>query len=320
MGHACVDITPQLHHSPGIEPGILYPVGPLKFTLGGSAVNTARKLHELGTDVSMAVANGQDDLGLMYSRLLDATGIPTQLIPTDLSTSYSIVVEHGQHDRTFWQHEGFNAAFDARLVDLNAPELDLLHAGYPSLVPYWCLNVDSLIETFTFAKGRGLTTSLDLAHVGEGSVASTVPWREWFAQTLPTVDVLSPSWDDVTSALNLTLDPTPSNLRDVAQSLLDMGVGVVQLSAGRAGFLLRTASYERLNAGGRVLSPLAANWAHQDLWFDAETIDNPRTTVGAGDSLTAGLLHALGAGQAPLEAGHFARHVVGRHLKSGPAA
>ena len=36
---------------------------------------------------------------------------------------------------------------------------------------------------------------------------------------------------------------------------------------------------------------------------------------GAGDSLTAGLLHALGQGLSPEEAGAFSRRVVGAHLR-----
>ncbi|GAA4889363.1 hypothetical protein GCM10025789_02200 [Tessaracoccus lubricantis] len=315
LGHACVDITPRLDLSPGIEPGILYPVGPLRFALGGSAINTARKLHELGTSVSMAIATGQDTLTLIYERLLHDMGVPMQLIPTGLTTSYSIVVEHGHHDRTFWQHEGFNAAFDARQVDLDTDQPDLVHAGYPSLVPFWCHNVDSLLETFTAAQQRGITTSLDLAHVGEGSVASTVDWAEWFRQVLPAVDVMSPSWDDVSSAFGLTGEPTRARMVEVADMLLEMGVAVVQLSAGKEGFLLRTAGTGRLERAGRVLAPVAGAWADQDLWFDAEVIDEPETTVGAGDSLTAGLLHALGMGLAPVAAGEFARAVVGRHLR-----
>lgn len=319
MGHACVDITPRLDISPGIEPGILYAVGPLHFSLGGSAINTGRKLHELGTDTTMVIATGKDELALIYEQLLRASGVPMILMQTPLTTSYSIVVEHGQHDRTFWQHEGFNAALDPREVDVAGAAPDLLHAGYPSLVPFWCENVGVLAETFAATRAMGITVSLDLAHVGEGSIADRVDWHDWFARTLPHVDVLSPSWDDVSSALGVDGDPTPDRMREMAQKLLDWGVAVVQLSAGKDGFLLRSAGQERLERGGGVLSQLSA-WADQDVWFEAEAIESPRTTVGAGDSLTAGLLHALGQGMSPAAAGAFAREVVGLHLRSESTA
>lgn len=315
MGHACVDITPTLETSPGLAPGILYTVGPLSLGLGGAAVNTARKLHELGADVSMAIASGSDDLTAVYRELLERLGIPLHLVETPLTTSYTIVVQHGGHDRTFWQHEGFNARFDPRDVDLAALRPDLLHAGYPSLMPFWCRDVDALRGAFDAAKHMGITTSLDLAHVADGSVASTVDWDAWFAHTLPATDILSPSWDDITSALGRRGEPTRDALAEAAGELIAHGVAVVQLSAGRAGFLLRTAGRDRLSRGGAVLGPLAAEWAERELWFDAEGIERPETTVGAGDSLTAGLLHALGQGLSPEEAGAFSRRVVGAHLR-----
>lgn len=315
LGHACIDITPRIDHSPGIAPGMLYPVGPLRFSLGGSTINTARKLRELGTDVRIATGSGNDDLGLIYSRLLEELGIPTELVSTDLGTSYSIVVEHGLHDRTFWQYEGFNGGLDARDVDLTDPALDLVHAGYPSLMPRWCADVESLRQAFSLARSHHITTSLDLAQVGDGSVASRVHWDEWFSQTLPFVDVLSPSWDDVTSALRIQGSISRQSITHLARRLLDYGVGIVQLSAGDQGFVLVTADEERLAQGGTVVAPLAASWAGQELWFEAESIKEPKTTVGAGDALTAGLLHALGEGFPPLEAGILAREVVGQHLR-----
>lgn len=318
MGHACVDITPALNSSPGLEPGILYTVGPLSMALGGAAVNTARKLHELGTDVRMALASGDDDLAPVYRELLERLGIPMHLVETPLSTSYTIVVQHGGHDRTFWQHEGFNAEFDPRDIDLAALRPELLHAGYPSLMPFWCRNVTALRDAFDAAKALGITTSLDLAHVADGSVASTVDWAAWFAHTLRATDILSPSWDDVASALGPRGEPTRDSLAAAAAELVAQGVAVVQLSAGRAGFLLRTADRDRLARGGAALGALSDQWADQELWFEAEAIERPATTVGAGDSLTAGLIHAIGLGLSPGEAGEFARRVAGAHLRQEP--
>lgn len=314
-GHACVDVTPILDTSPGTAPGVLYPVGPLKFTLGGSAINTARTLSGLGAEVSMAIARGHDLLDLIYQRLLSELGIVGHAVDTELSTSYSIVVEHGGHDRTFWQHEGFNAAFDPRKVELENIEPDLFHVGYPSLVPFLCLNPSALAEAFQAARAREISTSLDLAHVGDGSVASRVDWVSWFARTLAHVDVISPSWDDLSSAMGLPSQPSPQAMREIAEQLIAWGAAVVQISAGSRGFLLRTANAERLARGGSVVAALGARWADQDLWFDAERIESPRTTVGAGDALTAGLIYSVGEGLEPSEAGGFARSVVGRHLR-----
>lgn len=317
-GHACIDIIPVLETSPGMAPGLLYPVGPLQFRVGGSAPNTSGTLHALGADVELALAMGDDELGRICRSQLDARGQRVHWIHSELSSSYSIVVEHGHHDRTFWQHEGSNASFDPRLLDLDAIAPAICHLGYPSLLPLTCTEPSAMAEAFAEAKRRGITTSLDLAHVGDGSVAATVDWHAWFARTLPHVDVMSPSWDDVSSALGHHEEASPEALERVAGDLLDGGVAVVSLSAGALGFVLRTASASRLRQAGAALSDRADVWADQTLWFPAERVESPATTVGAGDALTGGLLHAITLGLAPEDAGRHARDVVGRHLRQVP--
>lgn len=317
-GHACVDIIPALETSPGTQPGILYPVGPLRFTVGGSGPNTSGTLLALGADVELALAMGDDELGRICREQLGARGGAIRWIDSPLASSYSIVIEHGRHDRTFWQHEGSNASFDPRLVDLGTTAPGIFHLGYPSLLPLTCADPSAVADAFAAARQRGTTTSLDLAHVGDGSVASGVDWSGWFASTLPHVDVLSPSWDDISSALGLHDAATPEGLEQMGAHLLELGAAVVCLSAGSLGFLLMTAGPERLRSAGHALAAQSAAWAGQRLWFPADRIESPATTVGAGDTLTGGLLHALSLGLSPQEAGEHARGVVGRHLRQVP--
>ncbi len=316
-GHVCVDLTPSLiGHSPGLEPGILYAVGALNQRLGGSVANTGGTLSRLGAAVETHATIGDDELGDLCQRLLGRaiTGGTHLATSVELGTSYSIVVEHGAHDRTFWQYEGANAEFDPRRVELE-PEVELFHVGYPSLLPGLCRDAGLLSEAFAAARSRGVTTSLDQAHVADGSVASLTDWSAWFARTIPHTDVWSPSWDDMSSALRLTERPSREAMTALALQMLDWGAAVVQLSAGSLGFVLATAGAERLARGGHVVAALADTWAGQLHWFPAERIENPKTTVGAGDALTAGLLRALHLGYEPIQAGGFARAVVGRHLR-----
>ena len=127
-GHCCIDITPELPGtSPGMEPGILYSVGPLKFKVGGSAPNSSGTLQALGADVEVAVTMGDDELGHICWQQLDDRGAVLHWTTSPFASSYSIVVEHGSHDRTFWQHEGSNASFDPRELDLDGIAPDLLH-------------------------------------------------------------------------------------------------------------------------------------------------------------------------------------------------
>lgn len=318
-GHCCVDITPQLDDgAPGMEPGILYPVGPLRFKVGGSAANTGGALLALGEDVEIVVTMGKDELGSICRNELARKGGKLRMFDSELPSSYSIVIEHGRHDRTFWQHEGSNAAFDPRNIDFSASDAELVHMGYPSLLPIVCQNPAAMADAFAAARQHNMTTSLDLAHVGDGSLAAQVDWQEWFKRTLPQVDILSPSWDDITSALAISLPPGKNALMERANQLIDWGAAVVSISAGSHGFVLCTASVERLRKAGSCLANQADQWANMNLWFPAHRIENPATTVGAGDTLTAGLLHAVLHHMSPQDAGAHAREIVGRHLRQVP--
>lgn len=314
-GHLCVDITPRLDgHDPGLEPGVLYAVGPLRQQIGGSVANTGGTLTRLGHDVRLHACVGDDELGGVCRRQLAERVRTLDLTTTSLGTSYSIVIEHPRHDRTFWQYEGANADFDPRGLEL-AEDVNVLHVGYPSLVPSLCADPDLLADAFRDARSRGIVTSLDLAHVADGSVASRVDWLDWFARTVAWTDIWSPSWDDVSSALGLTGEATPERLEETAAEMLSWGAAVVSLSAGTGGFILRTADADRIARAGEAVASLGAEWADRSIWFPAETVESPETTVGAGDALTAGLLDAIVRGLDPQAAGEHARAVVGRHLR-----
>lgn len=315
-GHLCADLTPEFDGTePGMAPGVLYRVGPLRHRIGGSVANTGGALHALGVPVKAFATVGDDELAAVCrAQLTQRIGADAHLVTSSRATSYSIVIEHPSHDRTFWNHEGACAEFDPARVELD-DDTEAVHVGYPSLLPGVCTEPGSLRRLFARARVAGITTSLDLAHVAAGSAASRVDWPGWFASVVAEVDVWSPSWDDVTSALGTDDSPTPQAMEAMAERMLGWGAAVVSLSAGQRGFLIKTATAERMAQGGKLLAPLSGEWAGVTRWFPAERIDSPRTTVGAGDTLTAGLLDALRRGMAPQAAGEHARDAVGSHLR-----
>ena len=314
-GHLCVDITPRLDDSdPGLDPGVLYAVGPLKQRVGGSAANTGGTLGRLGHSVRVHACIGDDELSAVCLNQLAPVITDLRLHRTTVGTSYSIVIEHPQHDRTFWQYEGANALFDPHTLEIGE-DVELVHIGYPSLVPSLCLDPDLLASAFQRLRQRRISTSLDLAHVAEGSVASRVDWPSWFAKTVAWTDIWSPSWDDISSALGITGEASPERLDEVSRQMIDWGAAIVCLSAGAKGFFLRTADESRIAAAGMAVSRLGPGWADQARWFPAEVVAAPTTTVGAGDALTGGLLDAILKELSPEDAGAHARTVVGRHLR-----
>lgn len=320
-GHLCVDLTPGLAAEPSIEPGRLVAVGPLRVGLGGSVANTGRVLAALGTSIRAAAALGGDELGELARGLLEREGFDTSdvRIVDGVGTSYSIVIQPPDADRTFWHHSGANDVFLPDTIDLTG--VDLVHVGYPPLLA--ALSTDRgapLRRFFERAHELGITTSLDLAVVDPESDAAHVDWNAFLAAVLPVTDVFTPSLDDLSSALGGTL--SASERVDWA---LARGAGVVAVSAGDQGLVLGGADAARLHRGGRALATVADRWADARVTAAPEPVERIVTTNGAGDASTAGLIAALLAGLLPRDAAELATRcaaaiVGGRPFPPPPAA
>lgn len=289
-GHLCVDLKPELGPNARFAPGKLFNVGPLTAILGGCVPNTGLALRDLGADPELQSVVGDDALASLVHELL--SGVPCRLVTVPgASTSYSIVLEPGGADRTFWHHTGSNDRFDPRDVSIDT---DLLHVGYPSLLPAVCGDEGiSLSELFAAARGQGVTTSLDLADTDPDSPAGQVDWGTFFARILPRVDIISPSVDDLTSAFRDSREPSLDLAREYAEWLIEQGVAVAMVTAGRHGVTLRSGHEARLKHGGRVLAAQAGQWADAELSVEAQPLIGQATSTGAGDAATAGLLFGL---------------------------
>ena len=301
-GHVCVDLIPELRAPPDLSPGKLVDVGPLQLRPGGCVANTGSDLIALGAPARLVADIGDDDLGQILRRLLTARGVAGDglCIVLGQTTAYSVVIEAPDRDRVFWHHAGANAHFDGRDLDLSPG--DVLHLGYPSILP--ALTADGAAQLHALlvrAHAAGLTTSLDLAVVDPEGDAGHLDWTAILEAVLPLTDVFTPSIADLASALGRRYGTDPDALSGEADRLLGLGAGVVMLTAGPDGLVLRTAPAERLQQRGRVLAALPEGWGGRELWIPP--LSSPRTTTtGAGDAATAGLLYGLLAGLSPEDA------------------
>jgi sugar/nucleoside kinase (ribokinase family) len=313
-GHMCLDLLPRITSMPSLEPGRLSHVGAMTVQPGGCVANVGGILAALGAPVRLYADLGSDALAATLVSLLLARGADVSgFRVTESSTSYSIVVQADGHDRTFWHHVGANASFDGETVDLG--EAALLHLGYPSILPAMIRDGgEPLRALFGRARAMGVTTSLDLAVIGAPGAASRAWWGSFLASTLPWVDVLTPSKDDLTSATGRTIDADPRSAVDAASWLIGLGAAVVVVSAGSAGMALATGSAERLAAGGETVSRLGAGWFEQRIWLPVQPVPKPATTTGAGDAASAGFLHGLMAGSNPHEALRLAADTAMRQI------
>lgn len=310
-GHICLDLTPTLPLGIGMLPGHLYDIGGIVTRPGGCVVNVGLALEGLGLTPSLWGTIGADDLGDIVVREMAEMGLRTDSIHRGRTagTSYSIVIEPAGMNRTFWHHTGANEDFDGSIVDLEGN--DLLHVGYPSLVPGLLKDDGAPLERLMRrARSQGVTTSLDLAVVDPDSPTGQLDWHSMLDAALAQVDVLSPSVDDLTSALETGPVTTQDDLLVLADDLISRGVAVVMISAGEDGLLLRTAGADRFARGGRVLESLGAEWADVTTFAPAKATEEVVTTNGAGDAASAGLLYGLATGFTPAETTDLATSVA----------
>ena len=292
VGHLCVDLVPGLWAAADVTPGLLVDTGPLDVRLGGCVGNTGADVAGLGLRALLVSSLGDDVLAATVRDLVGRIdGAEPHLTRVAASTtSYSVVVQPPDTDRTFWHHVGANAAFDGGEVDVTAAPL--LHVGYLPILP--ALTADAgepLVALLTAARDAGVTTSVDLCVTQLGPLSPD--WTVVLTRTLPLADVVSPSLDDVRSVLG---EPAMT-LAEAGDWLLARGPAVVLVTDGEAGMLLRTASAARFRSTGiravaSVLSQLPESWHDRRVRAPA-VADAVVQTTGAGDAASAGLLAAL---------------------------
>lgn len=315
-GHVCVDLSPDFPGAARIEPGALFNVGALGIRVGGSIANTGTALAGLGLPVRAHGMVGDDELGgIVRGALAAIDGVTADLAVTrDHATSYSIVVQPHGEDRSFWHHTGANDAFDGETIDPEGARL--VHLGYPPLLPGIAARHGApLAAALARIRAAGATTSLDLAVVDPDSVVGGYDWERVLAAALPHTDIMTPSIDDLTSALRI--DQAPGLAEELAERMIAQGAGVVAISAGEEGLIVRAAGAGRLASGGPVLSALGSEWADARVRVDPVPVARMGTTNGAGDAATGGLLAGLLRAADPATAAALAVHTAAEWIEHG---
>ena len=318
VGQLCVDLRPSLGSTGVAAPGELAEVGPMNITLGGAVGNCGRVLADLGVDASLSACIGDDELGAMARRILEAHHHDVDLtVASDLATSYSVVVEPAGVDRSFWHHTGANAAF---VGDCAVTARRLIHFGYPSLTPSMCADGGApIVRLFERAHAQGVATSLDLAFVADNSPVRDVDWPALLRTTIARSDVFCPSWDDLVNCLGVPADADDAYVSAWADRFLSWGAGMVLVTRGRRGSYLAVAEAGRLDAiAGCGLDH--DEWAGTRTWQVPEVEGAVTTTNGAGDAYKAAFLSRLVAGDGPNDCLDFAGRVVARYLAGRPLA
>ena len=307
-----------------LRPGKLVEVGPLEISTGGVVANTGLAMAHFGCQTALMGLLGTDALGDLLLSLLTDRGPALHLRRTDVAgTAYGIVIAPPGTDRVFLECPGCNATFGADDLDYAViAQSRLFHFGYPPLMPRLFADGGAELEAiFTRVRELGVATSLDMTLPDPQGPAGAVEWSALLARVLPHVDIFVPSieelaymlaheeWARLTAAVGEgdVSELVPEGLvRDLADTVLQMGVRVLLLKSGAHGGYLRTR-----DTGG--LLGLGDAWQNRALWLQPCPVETSRfvNACGAGDAAVAGFLTAMLRGASPERAGQLAM-IAGR--------
>ena len=337
-GHVCLDLTPALASPPSIEPGRLIGVGPLAISPGGCVSNTGLALAALGVPTQLVADVGSDELGRVLVELLSASAADTSGIArlAGRVTSYSVVVDFPGRDRTFWHHVGANAAFDgsgvvdriekaARGADGPASEgvgdaaggalEPILHLGYSTHLPaLYAEGGAALIVLVEATRAAGAMVSLDMAEIAPASDARAVDWERLLARTLPAVDVMKASVDDLVAMLPGRAGLGPIDWADL---LVQLGAAAALVTAGADGLYLRTGSEARVANAARTMRTAPEEWSNRELRVPS-LAEHVLATTGAGDVAAAGFLAGLAQGLGPAESALLSAAAAATRISGRP--
>ncbi len=243
------------------ERGKLALVDRMELHIGGCASNTGVGLAKIGVDTAVIGKVGNDGFGEFMISALSRNGINCTGIVQDaeVATSSTMVMVHGDGERTFLHYIGANGTLHESDVNFDLVKASkILHVAGAFLMPGF--DGEPTARVLAKAKEMGVTTTLDTAWDSRGN------WMKLLEPCLPYVDYAVPSIEE---ARMVTGKHDPA---DVAKVLMDKGVGTVALKMGSKGCYIRGKDIE-------LSIPI----------YKVDAVD----ACGAGDAFAAGFLAGI---------------------------
>ena len=309
-GHIALDILPdmsQLKPEEVIGAGKVFQIGRITYSTGGAVSNTGLALHRLGVDVNLLALVGDDWVGraiIDYVRGYDSALGDHIRVVSNSASGYTIVVEPRNHDRTLLTHTGVYNGFGLDSIDFEmAAGCKLFHLGYPSLLPRLYGNDGAgFLELARSVKELGCITSIDMSLPAPDDPSGQADWRLILQRCLPYVDVFVPSIEEIMYMLRrddydrwqgeTIARMSEEYLSQLAEELLEMGVGIAGFKLGERGLYLQSARDPQRLDFLSLINQSPNEWAGAQTWHPAFAVQVAGTT-GAGDAAYAGLIAAL---------------------------
>ncbi|NLB56634.1 MAG: carbohydrate kinase family protein [Lentisphaerae bacterium] len=318
-GHVCMDITPEFVTADSgkiasvFVPGKLVNIGAAELSTGGSVSNTGLALTRLGVKTGLMGKIGNDLFGDGIRSIFKNHGATDALTVVEGErTSYSFIFALPGVDRIIMHNPGANDTFGANDINYEiVSHSKLFHFGYPPLMRKMFKNGGrELIRVFKIVKTGKVLTSLDMSLPDPNSESGKVDWLTVFRKLLPFVDIAPFSAEETMFVLNRARydelseeagsnEPLAfykmSDFTYLADTLLEMGVGIVLLKCGYRGLLLKTAGSKRF----QDIKLLPESWHSKTIWKNVYAVKKIVSATGAGDSAIAGFLAGLLKGLSP---------------------
>ncbi|MGQ9731342.1 MAG: carbohydrate kinase family protein [Candidatus Zipacnadales bacterium] len=226
--------------------------------IGGCAANVGIDLAKLGAKTAVVGRVGDDGFGTFVRQTLESAGVDTSAIRIDpeVGTSGTMVMVHGDGERSFLHYPGANA----RVQPEDMPDSLLRRSKIVLLAGALVMpgfDGEPAASVLRRAQEAGATTCLDTVWDATGR------WMDLLGPMLPYADIFLPS---IAEAAELVGETEPQR---IAERLMAWGPKIVGLKQGEQGCYLRTAEEE---------IDLPA--------FDIQPVDG----TGAGDAFVAGFL------------------------------
>ncbi|MEN3121376.1 1-phosphofructokinase [Janibacter sp. LM] len=237
---------------------------------GGKGVNVSRALTAQGAATLAVLPEGGPE-GHLMADLLDDAGVARRGVPIRGSVRLNI---------TAVEPDGTTTKLNEPGPTLDASEVDRLLQTVADCVrsvpdePVWVVTCGSLPPGAPVDLHARLVRSARAAGARVAVDSSGDPLRPAVAER---PDLVKPNRVELEELVGAEL-PTLGDVIDAARDIVAQGIGTVAVSLGRDGAVLVDAS--------------GATHARA-------TIGTPRSTVGAGDCMLAGLVHDLSSGTTP---------------------
>lgn len=324
-GYTCIDFIPEFRRdvsstniSELLKPGKLIEIGSMNYVLGGAVPNTGLTMKKFNKHVFLNGLIGSDFIGKIAAEHLGKYGISEGItMIKDEGTAFSIVLAPPGVDRIFLESPGCNRIFSSEHINYNAVSQSLLfHFGYPPLLRQFYLNGGlQLSGMFSKIRKMGVITSLDFSLPDPESESGKINWLEIMENTLPFVDIFLPSLEEAIQIMmpekyieliklsdntDLFENVGQNLIRELGKKIINMGVKILLIKAGKHGSYLITGNISKINQ--YLKNKLEEEkWNNLECWCNAYPVDPDRfiNASGAGDTSVAAFLSAILDGENP---------------------